>query len=142
MPPKRSPGKRKGTTPRKTIKAPPRLPAAASAPSLAELRMGAAHRLRRLAFAISQLRDQYAEAAAECDRLRADGDGWTPASVPPAVHALARGGPSASEPEPNLIRALEDNARLREELARLVGFLEELHGALADAMPADNESRG
>ncbi len=120
-------------------------------PSLAELRRRATERLQKVSLARAALAREETEAIVECERLgaarplRAADQTRRPE---PAVEKLsARPNPivqqDSDEPEisgrwrqrteelqADLKRALADNARLREDIGRLVSFLDELTGVL------------
>ncbi len=121
-------------------------------PSLAELRRRATERLRKVKLAQAALEREENEALLECERLGAAHQIRTTERTPRFEVAKkspsARQNPSFLRPESDdaetggrwrqrteelqaeLKRALTDNARLREDIGRLVNFLDELTGVL------------
>ncbi len=63
--------KRESDAPRRSADTPDQKGRACTAPSLAEIRRRARHRLRELSRALTHLQEEHASAAAECARLRA-----------------------------------------------------------------------
>jgi hypothetical protein len=98
----------------------------AEEPSLAELRRRAKARLRELSSAVIALERERDEAAAACARLGLPLPGGN-GSARPELAASA-----AERFETDASSRGRDNARLREEVARAVSFLDELIGLLQE----------
>ena len=121
-------------------------------PSLAELRRRANERLRKVSLARAALAREETEAFVECERLGAArpirAEDRTQRLEVAAKALSAQPNPSfprqdsdetetggrwrqrTEELQADLKRALADNARLREDIGRLVSFLDELTGVL------------